>query len=257
MASKDKAELQPVSVWIAQVLRCTMFPCLDQQFDISGWWTELEGSPPEKQTSKPRVSLQAEEGPFRNGTLVLQRNPVGVDLRLQVLNKSPHNIDGIPAIGRFAEECPAFLDLVKKLFDTKGFPSINRIAFGAVLNLPVEDCEEGLRQLAPYLKNVTIDPLNSGDFIYRINRWKSSDTGISDLLINRLSTWNIPSYRTLTAMAGPDQSTMSEPLYACQLEIDINTSGKSKSALPPEKLVALLDELVSMGTKIVENGDIS
>lgn len=257
MASQDKAKLQPVSAWIAQVLRCTVFPCPQKQFDVSGWWAEIEGSPPEKQTSQPRLSLQAEEGPFRDGKLVLQRNPAGIDLRLQVLNNSPHDIDGIPSIGRFKEQCPAFLDLAKKLFDTEGFPSVKRIAFGAVLSLHVEDYEEGLRQLVPYLENVKIDPPNSRDFIYRINRWRLSETGISDSLINRLSTWSIPSYRTLTAMIDSDQSTMSEPIYACQLEIDINTSEKSKSALPPKKLVALLDELVSMGTEIVENGDIS
>jgi hypothetical protein len=257
MTSHNK--LQPVSAWLAQVLRCTMFYCLDEQFDISGWWSKLTGSLPETETKQPKTGANADQGSFGDGTLILTKNPVVVDLRLQVPSKSPKEVDGIPAIGSFEEQRTAFVELVKKLFELEQLPGIKRIAFGAVLNLSVQDYQQGLRQLAPYIQAVKIDPANSTDFMYRINRRRSSAVGIPDLLINRLNTWSVVSYHSvLTVLTGPvlDQTAASEPRHACQLELDISTCQEFKGVLPSDKLATIVDELVSMGIEIANNGDV-
>lgn len=256
MPHQTKLEIRPVSAWLTQLLRVTAFYRHPQEFDISGWWEELTGGSPEKDTNQPKTATRTIEGPLGESTLVLGKTPIIVELRLLGSTESPKNIDGIPAVGGFEEECPVFLDLVRKLFKIQQFPNIRRLAFGAVLNLSVVEYEQAMRQLEPYMKNVTIDAANSRDFLYRINRIRPSTVGVSGLSINRVNVWSVVSYQSVLAGPGVGKPVSSKPQYACQLELDINTSQDFSDVLPTEKLGTIFEELVSMGTQIVAQGDV-
>ena len=247
-----------MSDWQVQVLRCTAFYAPDQQFDISGWWAEMVGDLPETEIKKVKDGLSIEEGPYKEGKLTLARSPIAVDLRFQLGEKLPDEVNGIATIGNFEEKCPEYIDLVKnKLFNVTTFPVVTRLAFGSIINLPSKDHKTGYTQLSEYIKSIQIDA-NSRDFFYQINRRRTSKTGIKGLDINRLSKWSVATYRAITASFGIGTMTATENAarYACRLEIDISTCQEFKDLLPKENLGDIFDELVEMGKEIISQGDI-
>jgi hypothetical protein len=253
MANQTQLILQPVSAWLAQVLRLTAFYCQDQEFEVSGWWAGLTGSSPEKETNHLKIATRIVEGPFEQCKLILQKNPAVIDVRLQPNETTPYQIESIPVVGRFDEEYEDFIALGKKLFNIQGFPLIKRLAFGAVLNLSARDHERALEQLAPYIKSIKIDPASSRDFLYQINRRRPFRLEDSESFVNRLSKWSVVSYHSL--MAGTPLVT-SETRHASQLELDISTSQDFAGVLPPEQVGAIFEKLVSMGIEIIAQGDI-
>lgn len=256
MALNKLTEIQPLSNWQVQVLRCTAFYAPDETFDISGWWAEVTGNLPEIETKKLKDGISIEEGPFKDGKLTLTKSPIAVDLRLRLPDKLPNEVNGVPTIGNFEEQCPQFVSLVKKLIDVTTFPLVKRLAFGSVINLPSKNQQEGYTQLTTYIKNVKIDPVKSRDFMYRINRRRTSQTGIQGLVINRLNVWSVPSYHTFVSPIPTSEIKLTKSHYACQLEIDINTCQEFQNKLPKEKLGGIFDELVNMGKEIISQGDI-
>ena len=248
-----------MSDWKVQVLRCTAFYAPDQQFDISGWWAEMVGDLPETETKRVKDGISIEEGPYKEGKLTLARSPIAVDLRLQLAVKLPDEVNGIPTLGNFEEKCPEYIDLVKKkLFNVATFPLVTRLAFGSIINLPAKDLQEGYKQLSAYIKDVKIDPVNSCNFLYQINRRRTSKTGIKELDINRLNRWSVAEYKVVTTSfgAGTERTIVNVPNYACRLEIDINTCQEFQDCLPKEKLGGIFEELVDIGKEIICQGDI-
>jgi len=257
MAEQTELTTQILSAWAVQMLRMTAFYHHPQELDISGWWEQITDNSSEKDTNQPKNATRIVEGLLGDDLLVLRKTPVAVELHFMSPTQSSNDIKGIPSIGNYEEECPIFLELVKKLFNVQKFPSIKRLAFGAILNLPLTtEIEQVIRQLIPYMKNMKMDPANSGEFLYRINRKRSSTIGVSGLSINRLNTWSVISYRRVSVGLDTAQSSTSEPYYACQLQLDINTSQDFTDCLPSDKLRAIFEELISMGTEIITNGDI-
>lgn len=256
MAINELTEIQPLSNWQVQVLRCTAFYTPDETFGISGWWAEVMGDLPETETKKLKDGISIEEGPFKDGKLTLTKSPVAVDLRFQLPNNLPNEVNGVPTIGNFEERCPEFVSLVKKLFDVTTFPLVKRLAFGSVINFPSTDRQEAYRQLSDYIKNITIDPVKSRDLIYQINYRRTSKIGINGLEINRLNTWSVPSFQTFVSPIPKVEMTTTGIHYACQLKIDINTSQEFQNQLPKEKLGEIFDELIDMGKEIICQGDI-
>lgn len=256
MALNKLTEIQPLSNWQVQVLRCTAFYTPDETFDISGWWAEVTGNLPEIETKKLKDGISIEEGPFKDGKLTLTKSPIAVDLRFQLPNNLPNEVNGVPTIGNFEEQYPEFVGLVKKLFDVTTFPLVKRLAFGSIINLPSKNQQEGYTQLTTYIKNVKIDPVKSRDFMYRINCRRTSKIGINGLEINRLNTWSVPSYQTFVSPIPISEIKSTKLCYACQLGIDINTCQEFPNNLPKERLGEIFDELIDMGKEIICQGDI-
>ena len=106
-----------------------------------------------------------------------------------------------------------------------------------------------------------LDPENSSDFSYQINRPRVSATGITDLQLNRLSRWSAVRLSGILVQITAGQPTARvfesrNELYACRIELDINTSQTFTAALPQEQLSARVEELVKLGAEIAANGDI-
>jgi hypothetical protein len=135
------------------------------------------------------------------------------------------------------------------------FPRIRRMAVGAVLLLPVGGRKEGYEQLQPYLSSVTIDPVNSSDFVYRVNRKRASQLGISGLSINRLGQWNTVVTKLLGPLTVPPDATLPENHF-CRIELDINTAPEYPDVLPEERLGDILSELVAAAKEIILQGDV-
>lgn len=242
--------------WQAESFRLTAFLSPSTQIREQDWWKKLTGDSPDRKTSEPKAGIQQEEGRFKDeqtdGQLVLTIQPTRIDWQLVPLLDDPNSV--VPAIGTFSESVNLFLKLMLRWLENS--PSIQRLAFGAVLNKPVNSSKEGYKQISSYL-SFDLDE-NSSDFLYQINRpRKSTSTGISDLLINRLSKWSV------SILAGfafdpskPEQYITRPPQFSVRLELDINTTPDFSIERNSESLPEIFQELVEMGKEIATKGDI-
>jgi hypothetical protein len=161
-------------------------------------------------------------------------------------------------IGPFQNSLDSFLELMARWF--KITPPTKRLAFGTVLNFPVEDRRSGYNLIAKYLPHITLDPEGSSDFLYQINRPRESKTGIPGLRLNRLTKWSVA-----RRGIGQIELSVNEPRasyfptsesYTCRLELDINTIPDYQGDLPSDQLYSIFQEMVDLGKEIVIKGDI-
>ena len=158
-----------------------------------------------------------------------------------------------------AEVIEQLVDLMARWFKLKTCPVLQRLAFGAILTYPVDNLASGYQQLSTYLPSVKLDPGNSSDFLYQINRVRDSTSGIDNLRINRLSKWSVAAVQTMGFTVGQDLDMSVAKgglLRACRLELDINTITVLKKPLPPNKLNIVFKELIKLAKEIIKEGDI-
>ena len=117
---------------------------------------------------------------------------------------------------------------------------------------------EVLGQLLPA---VQLDPNNTRDFVYRINKRRLSSCGISRLEINRLSTWSAVTVSTLnveifTSAQQPPRIIPSVDNCVCRLELDINSAQEHHLTINASIATELFSELVTLGNEIATKGEI-
>jgi hypothetical protein len=204
------------------------------------------------------MGIHAEEGPYLGGTLTLQIQSDRVDWILNAAAEQEMESIEPAVLGPFPDVLGAFVKPLAQWLTTSG--AVNRLAFGAILMQPVAGRETGYEQLAAYLSQaVKIDPRGSSDFVYQINRPRTS--GVEpNLRINRLSKWAVllaTTYRVAVTPRGVAGTTMVPSASACRLELDINTAPTGDGAdLARDALPRLLNELVTLGQEIATRGDV-
>ena len=104
------------------------------------------------------------------------------------------------------EKSDEFVTLMSRWLEFDTGPSLRRLAFGAVLLHPAENRVEGYRKIQPYLQHVTMQPEESSDFLYQINRPREAEVAISGLQINRVSKWSVGRMQLITVDAAGIQS---------------------------------------------------
>lgn len=245
--------------WQAESLRLSAF--LVDAIDPSQtrFWESLVGNMPDELRSRPQQQLVTEEGPFLNGRLRIEARSNRFDWRLAIDLKNPSH--ELPVLGSYDVLENRFRDLMLKwLADC---PPIHRVAYGGVLLLPAESQQDAHRKLAKLLPTVKIDPENTRDLIYRINRRRNSCCTIEGLKINRLSTWSVVQIiETLVDISAggqhsPKVAQLPNSKNICRLELDINTSPEFVQGLDKRLLSEIFNELVNAGNEIAIEGDIS
>ena len=258
MAKKAKKVQTAPADWRVERLRLTAFLRSPQDKLDVGSWQEFKGDEPKSSESRPREGLVLEGGPCEQGWLTLEGSPIRVDWRLGISPEDRGTSPEFPSLGDFKSVQGQFGVLMKRWL--KKSPPLNRLAIGAILNLPVKNVTEGYRLLGHYLPKVEIDPKRSRDLFYQINRRRLSKSGHEGLEINRLTKWSVVRLRAgivnLSAGHGKFMET-AQPLVACRLELDINTVPEFESALKKTMFSKLFDELVELGLEIAHNGDIA
>ena len=259
MVPKSRGNRLSVEAWETESLRFTAFPIPVSPIEDVGWWRSIVGQPPEVEVKRVREGGIRAEGSFNAGRLILETLPFRIDLRLISSPEISSTTSGFATIGKFTEIIEPFADVMNRWLSLDSCPEIQRIAFGAVLLASVDSRESGYRQLAGYLPSVDIDPENSTDLSYQINRPRKSKTKIADLTINRLTKWSV------AVVVGGDFFVESEEIayrkrlqkyVACRLELDINTNVGKQEPLPRDKIPAILSEFMSVAEEIVIEGDI-
>ncbi|MBT9162166.1 MAG: hypothetical protein DDT27_00710 [Dehalococcoidia bacterium] len=263
MSQQDKPDPQPLSAWHIGGLRLTAFAISDAPVKAREWWQVLMGEPPETSITRPRESMQRDEGPYYGGTLINQVQLNRIDWLLNPApGQGPGDI-GFPPSAPFPELLDSFTQLMIRWLDPEVCPALQRLAFGAILYLPVDSRVEGYRQLSAYLPSVVLDVEGSSDFVYRINRPRKSASGISGLKVNRLSKWTVVTSALFEQMIDLSEGSPSsgdfgrtKQSFACQLELDINTQPGLQKPLPQQQLTQVFEELVNLGKEIAVRGDI-
>lgn len=132
--------------------------------------------------------------------------------------------------------------------------------FGAILLQRVEDLRIGYQQITKYIQDVKLHPEYMNDFVYRNNKPRESTTNITDLKINRLTTWSVRSFFEIQDVLLPDtgliQHFQSPKNFACCLELDINTAREYQGEFDKEQLFKILMDLAELGKEIAQKGDV-
>ena len=243
--------------WMPYILRLTAFPSPLAQFDSSNWWANIVGELPESQDRKPKIGKVTEIGPFDGSNLILDVQPDRIDWRLTSLSEvnrplplSKEELVPLqPILNRY-------IQIANEWFRVA--PPLIRLAFGARLGIPVDNKIDGSHILSSYLPFMDMDFANSSDFLYQINRSRTS-TVVPELRLNRLTKWSVLSATTGSFVMRDQQpvsTSTTQNFYSCHLELDINTSAENTDEYQPEHLSPLFDELVQIGLEIAQRGDI-
>ncbi|MEO8007064.1 MAG: hypothetical protein ABI728_00885 [Betaproteobacteria bacterium] len=249
-----------LSDWRVETLRLTIFPTAMP--DVAGidWWEAVVGESPESKTLQPRVGMLQEIGQIKGGlcNLSLECQPQRIDWLFSPILKEKQELTEFPTFANLVDGHKLFQAMLLPWLSRS--PGANRIAFGAVLAYPVESRKAGYELLGKYLPSVRLDPENSRDFSFQINRPRTSASGIANVQINRLSRWSVARLSGMVIQFTGGQPTTqvfesSKGLDACRVELDINTSPQFEGTLPPDKIEVLVRELVDLGIEIANKGD--
>ena len=249
-----------LSDWHAEELRLSVF--LIDAIDPAkeAFWESLLGTAPDEVTNRPHQRWVREEGPFLDGRLHVEVGINRVDWRL-LPDPGIDHYGGLPPVaGSYEVLEQGFRDLMLRwLADCS---PLHRLGYGSELLLPAGSLPDACRKLDALLRRVDVEPENTHDFLYRINRRRASNCGIDGLEINRISTWSaaqIIETRVDVSAGGeraPKVTRQPKPRSICRLELDINTIPEFDRALDKDVVPEIFNELVDAGSEIATKGDV-
>ena len=166
----------------------------------------------------------------------------------------------LASLGLMPELIPPFREQAGRILGAASCPQSERLAFGAILLRETPSREQGYRDLQPYLRSLEVDPVNTRDLFYQINRRRPS-VAVPGCAVNRLSRWAVAEIRSIEVMidaggrAGRTHQD-GDTITVVRVELDINTCQEFQRQFPREQQHAVLTELLEMGIEISEQGDI-
>jgi hypothetical protein len=254
MSKRDgEHNLRPLNEWMTQSLRVTAFTTelvSDLILRSASWWDSVVSELPETKVENPKTSTLRIEGPFGSGSLVLSIENGRVDWQFSATINPDEGIIWMKLTDALNEFALPMLEWCEG-----SAPATSRLAFGAVVHLPVQDRERGYLQLQSYLPYVEVDP-QSSDFFYQVNRHRVSKV-VPGLRINRLGRWNVGQMsirRVAVSAEGNATINTVDQEQACRVETDINCAPQ-KEAFSPQNLRLLCKELSSISSEVIEVGD--
>ena len=244
----------PQVMWQTMKLRLTAFPAPTADLREPVWWDAVVGNPSDSRTSRPKIGELREEGIIDNGKLMLTINPGVINWIFTAWEKQ----EPFPSVGPFENSETVFSDLMFRWLGVSP-PPLQRLAFGAELIEPVANKRAGYEKISQILQTVRVDPAGSSDFLYQINRPRTSSSGVEGLTINRLSKWAVIGVQPFRITVGQSllQSISEEETFGCRLDLDINTAADFKGELPKDKLTLIWKELVKLAHEISSGGDVA
>jgi hypothetical protein len=255
MSKEAQLNLGSNSDWEAEHLRLTCFVLGATRTD-QNWWEQICGSPPESSTTRLKGAHRVDQGKFGSGVFSVEVQPGRVDLVLSPFVDPQTPIIGLPTLGPFQKALIEFEGIANQWFKLEELPDVQRVALGTPVLMSIDSLKTGYLRLAGYLRDLKVDPNNSSDLSYQINRPRKSLTKIPSLNINRLSKWSVARLRVYAPQSDIVRA-LTEERYFCRLELDINTVPEQREPLPKDMLPALFSELASLASEIMLKGDIA
>lgn len=127
---------------------------------------------------------------------------------------------------------------------------INRVGLGMIALFEVRDLENGFEKLDELLESVNVDPSNTSDFMYQVNRKEKINHDI-----NRLGKWRLFTIRNIKISDLEDSKlnngSQKQYIFA---DLDINTPPQDK-VFPSSEIKDLFEELKTAAEYTLENAD--
>ena len=208
-------ETQPAAPdWLTEHVRLTGFtkPPLSPSL-ARDWWHALTGAPPERVIEEPRTGNVEVLGVHADGPLHLSAERGRLDIR------HPFAVAQVTPLP-FTDVLPTFVELMTRWLSLESSPPFQRLAFGCSIlshSPQIADCR---KELDRYLPSIDMKSTQPRDFQYQVNH-RCPAQAVAGLTVNRITKWSI---RELSA-------ANHDPLFAVQLELDINTVADYKSNL--------------------------
>jgi hypothetical protein len=219
-------------------------------------WRDLVGEEPEDSSVQRSTATRIESGPFADGTLKLQIQPMRIDWAYEPVGLEAR--EGLPPfIGPFPAAADPLIQFGHRWTASAWFPSVSRVAVGFTLLSPTRDRETGYQELSQFIDGVPNTP-DARDFHYQVNRPRASRAGIEGLQVNRLAKWSVGAFLVFAvAFDGTSNpsSANSTPRYHLHLDLDINTSADYQGVIPRGSIEGLIDDLFAAGQEISEHGN--
>jgi hypothetical protein len=240
-------------LWLTLGLRLSVFPLTswDAPTDL---WERIVGEPHETEQSQPRQRLRVQSGPWQGGLLQVMTSPSNI---VWTALPAP-DADGFPDFDKWpvVDILPAFVALTRAWLVSTDF-DIMRIGFGLTGLLSAPDKISSYQILQELIPSVRIDPEETSDFFYQINRPISSGVLGSQVHLNRLMKWNSRSFALTQLQISPNVAQASPVVdkYYATLENDTNTPNELRGALEKSLLGAIYDELVGLAWGNLERGE--
>jgi hypothetical protein len=236
--------------WLVANARLTVFVMPDAVVP-PGLWQAIVGEEPETSVTQRASATRIETGPYAEGKLTLQVQPIRIDW----VHEAAGMGDGgqSATLGIFPGAAEPLVQLAHRWVQSDRLPSTQRMALGFVLISPTPDRQTGYEELRQFIDGVPTAP-DATDFSYQVNRPRSSATHIDGLRVNRLSKWSVGAYHFVTLGAGlhPIEGPLQPHL---RLELDINTSADFQGLIPREAAVSVIDDLLGGAREICEHGN--
>ena len=182
--------------------------------------------------------------------------PGRVDWTLEAVEKESDKTSELVTLGAMsANTLEPFVKIIGKWLGK--CPPTNRLAFGANLGKMVNDRHAGYEEIKRYLPSVELDPQNTDNFLYQINRPRKSKVD-PNIMINRLNTWSVVLVSTggvTIDSTGAKISANVQNIHVRKLELDINTAFLDDS-IAKKKGRKIFQELVEHGQEISSEGDV-
>jgi hypothetical protein len=243
--------------WRVEHIRITAFPIGDPREPSPNWWRDVVGKEPQTRTVRQGIGIQ-EAGPIRDNycNLILEIQASRIDWLLSPVVRANDSPTAFPEISAYPQPVEVMQELLSDWL--RALSPIRRLAVGCVLTAPTENKNAGYRSLAPLLPSIRLDPDQSSDFSYTINRHASSRE-ISGLHINRISQWSVALLTGIQLTLGDGTTSVRETgsgISAIRLQMDINSAADRAERLPSDRVVPLFAELLTFMDNIANRGDI-
>ena len=234
--------------WNVDSLRLTVFyPDLQPS---PGVWKSVRGVEPDSIESKPHEGTLVEHGPVDGAMLLLTSGLNRRDWHLQ----TPSGLQPGPTSLLITDSTEG---LFQKVLNTslKDLAQVIRLAFGATLSQPCQSPQEGLSILSEYLPHLNLGVYGDLDFMYRINRRRTSPSS-PHVQINRVATWSLDQVYSGAIKIGltPNPEVTSVPSFSTRLVLDVNTV-PTRTATSIKRYPTLFNELLQLACEIAKDGD--
>ncbi|TDV54422.1 hypothetical protein EC919_104158 [Pseudomonas graminis] len=237
--------LPEISAWRVEVLRFTFFYSEPQSGRGRDWWKALTGIDPETTVNKQQTGEYVESGPYLQGQLDLKVAFNRLDWTLTYpLASMP---DYVPPMD-LQTSLDTMYDAFKKITLD---PNVIRVAFGAVLLMPVENAHKGNIIFNEYMPFVKVDLDNVEDLFLQVN-FPYVARSYDGMKINNVAKWSVMSGQFMQMAIGgfPQISTN----FLVRGEVDLSSAGERQTPLDGESVIPLLDEFVAKTYSIFQEG---
>jgi hypothetical protein len=240
--------------WEAESIRLSLFFARPLS-DFPSLITTITGSEPTQVFERPKAARQ-EIAQGDLGHFFLTQEANRIVLVLGVPAQTGTEQTNFASLGSYENAKKVFSEPAKAMIRNQT-DGVIRLGFAPALIAPVADRVEGYEVLSKLLPSITVDPQNSEDIFWQINRPRISE--VIGGRFNRLSKWTVIQVRAMaiefTGGANIAASPLAPARFAVRVELDMNTP-HLEQPLRPDQLASIFEVLWASADEIASKGDI-